>query len=204
MKIIALSKNAFDKMMFEKGIDYDNIAQQDKLVFISINNNPECATPGEIPFFPASHKNLSVMFFADVDKDQYVPLIDGSGRKVLARAMTQEQAKELYGFIKANVRPGKTDAVFIHCTMGVARSGAVASFIHDFVRGKWDTFKRDNPQIQPNAHVYRLLHEQWYDDPDFKTTTAVYPDGQEVTMQKNPAFDKRLTDGDAFQDARRV
>lgn len=166
MKILALSKNAFDKLMHEKGINYDNVEQQDKLIFISLNNNSECAVPGEVPYFPASAKNLKVMYFADVDKDQYVPLVDGSGRKVLARAFTVDQAKELYGFIKDTVKVGKTEAVIIHCTMGVARSGAVASFIHDYLKGDWQTFKRNNPQIQPNAHVYKLLRDQWYLDLD--------------------------------------
>jgi predicted protein tyrosine phosphatase len=176
MKILALSKNAFDKLMHEKGVNYSNVEQQDKLVFISLNNNLECAVESDQPYFPTNAKNLKVMFFADVDKDQYVPLIDGSKRKVLARAFTVDQAKELYGFIKDTVKEGKTEAVIIHCTMGVARSGAVASFIHDYLSGDWETFKRNNPQIQPNAHVYRLLHDQWYKDLEFPTQNTTNGD----------------------------
>lgn len=164
MKVLAMSKPAFDKLLFEKGVTPANVEQQDKLVFISLNNNLECSTPGEKPFFPSDKRNVKVMRFADTDKDSYVPLIDGSNRKVLAKAFTPRQASELYGFIKDNVIVGKTEAVLIHCTMGIARSGAVASFIHDFISGRWEVFKRDNPQIQPNAHVYRLLQEEWFKD----------------------------------------
>lgn len=194
MKILALSKNAFDKFMWDKGINQKNVEQQDKLVFISLNNNLECAVPGESPYFYNGPKNVKVMYFADVDKDQMVEHIAGSDKMVLARAMTVAQAKELYGFIKDTVKEGKTEAVIIHCTMGVARSGAVAAFIHDFVKGKWEVLKRNNPQIQPNTHVYRLLHAEWYGDEDFETQTVVYSDGKEVIIQKNPAFDKLLQD----------
>lgn len=177
MKILALSKNAFDRMMYEKGVDDTNVEQQDKLVFISLNNNFEIATQEDEPYFSASKKNLKVMFFADVDKDQYVKRLDNN-RKALAKAMTVAQAKELYGFIKDTVKVGKTEAVIIHCTMGVARSGAVASFIHDYLKGDWETFKRNNPQIQPNAHVYNLLRDQWYKDLDNQPKTST--DGKHV------------------------
>lgn len=185
MKILALSKNAFDKLMFEKGVNNDNVEQQDKLVFISLNNNPECAVPGEDPYFTKDAKNVKVMYFADVDKDQHVQLIDGSGRKVLAKAMTEDQAYDLYAFIKHTVGAKGAvplEAVIIHCTMGIARSGAVAAFIHDFVGGKWEELKRNNPQIQPNAHVYRLLHDEWYKDLEFPEG---WSDEKEMEFQKN-------------------
>lgn len=158
MKIIATSKASFDGMMFRKEITPLNVENQDKLAFISLNNTVPLSDYDN-PFFPTNKKNVKVMFFDDVSKDQSLPLLDGSNVKYEAKAFTVEQAKELYGFIK-DVIPGK-EAVMIHCTMGVSRSGAVASFIHDYVKGDWDTFKRNNPQIQPNAHVYKLLQDQW-------------------------------------------
>jgi hypothetical protein len=168
MKILAVSKTVFEQMMKDKGITPSNVEQQDKIVFISLNNNLECSLPGDEPFFPESKKNVKVMYFADVDKDEYVSLLDGSKRKVLARAFTPTQAEELFGFIRDTVRKGRIETVLIHCTMGVARSGAVASFIHDYLRGDWETFKRHNPQIQPNAHVYRLLQEACVNSQEFK------------------------------------
>lgn len=186
-----MSKPAFDKLLFEKGVTPANVEQQDKLVFISLNNNLECTVPGERPFFLSDKKNVKVMRFADVDKDAYVSLIDGSNRKVLAKAFTEKQAAELYGFIKDNVIVGRTEAVLIHCTMGIARSGAVASFIHDYLKGSWETFKRDNPQIQPNVHVYNLLSKQWFKDTLLENPITLKTEEFEVEVP-NPTSPEKL------------
>lgn len=165
MKILALSKVVFDRLMLEKKVTPANVEQQDRILFISINEDEDHLTDEYKPYFPEDKANVKVMHFSDVEKDQEVTKIDGSGDKILVKAMTQEQAADLYSFIKNNIK-GK-DAVLIHCTAGVSRSGAIASFIQDFVSGSWEMFKHDNPNILPNAHVYRLLHDEWYKDLEY-------------------------------------
>lgn len=164
MKILALSKKYFDDFLFYKGINSDNIYQQDKVLFISINNTEFTAGENDTPYLKNAI-NVKIIYFDDVEKDIDVANLDGSGTTIKAKAFTAEQAKELYSFIKNNIEGKET--VLIHCTAGVSRSGAVASFIHDFVGGNWDEFKRNNRYIVPNAHIYRLLHDEWYKDLEF-------------------------------------
>lgn len=165
MKILALSKTVFDRLMIEKKVTPDNVEKQDRILFISINEQEDNLTPEYHPYFPEDKKNVKVMHFSDVEHDMEVTSLDGSGRKHMVYAMTQEQAADLYSFIKNNIE-GK-EMVLIHCTLGVARSGAIAAFLNDYVSGSWELFKRDNSAIQPNAHVYRLLHDEWYKDLEY-------------------------------------
>ena len=190
MKILALSKQIFDRLMIEKRVTPANVEQQDRILFISINEQEDNLTPDYHPYFPEDKANVKVMYFSDVERDMEVTKLDNSGDKIMVYAMTKEQAADLYHFIKHNIK-GK-EAVLIHCTAGVSRSGAIASFIQDFVSGSWQLFKQDNPQIQPNAHVYRLLHDEWYKDLEFPDQTIMFEDGHRVTAMKNPDFDLNI------------
>lgn len=156
MKIIVLSRALFNEYLTRKGVTNENVEQQDKLFFISINNQDD-KTPN---FFTSNKKNVLNMTFADLEEDKELPIL-GENRTETFKAMTREQAAELYQFIKANK---DKEAVLIHCTAGVARSGAVGVFINDFIGGNYHELMRNNPSIQPNSHVYRLLHNEWYKD----------------------------------------
>lgn len=156
MKIIVLSRALFNEYLTRKGVTNENVEQQDKLFFISINNQDD-KTPS---FFTSNKKNVLNITFADLEEDKELPIL-GENRTETFKAMTREQAAELYTFIKANK---DKEAVLIHCTAGVARSGAVGVFINDFIGGNYHELMRNNPSIQPNPHVYRLLHDEWYKD----------------------------------------
>lgn len=155
MIVFALSKAMFNRYMAEKGVTPQNVEDQD-IAFISINNQDD----HEAPYFPENKKNVKVMVFADIDQDTYVPLV-GTGKTELVKAFTMEQARELYGFIKVNM---KRQGFLVHCTAGVARSGAVATFINDFAKGSYSDFIRKNPSIQPNTHVLQLLRKAHEED----------------------------------------
>lgn len=156
MKIIIASRALFIEYLTRKGITNENVETQDKVFFISINNQDD----KQPPYFSGNKTNVMNLTFADLEEDKELPII-GEERTELFKAMTREQAAELYAFIKANK---DKEAVMIHCTAGVARSGAVGVFINDFIGGDYNELKRNNPNIQPNSHVYRLLHDQWYKD----------------------------------------
>jgi predicted protein tyrosine phosphatase len=162
MQILATSKVIFDSYMKKKGITLENVESLDKVALISINN-PEKDFE---PYFKEDRANVKVMTFHDCDgTGGNIPIFNESPRAgtytVALQPFTREQAKELFAFIKANK---EKDTFLIHCTAGVARSGAVATFIQDYIGTDWEKFKRDNSSIQPNAHVYRLLHDEWYKD----------------------------------------
>lgn len=156
MKIIVVSRSIFNEYLTRKGITDANVEEQSKVFFISINNQHD----KQPPYFSGDKSNVKVMTFADLEEDKEL-LVIGENKTELFKAMTREQAADLYQFIKANK---DKEAVIIHCTLGVARSGAVGAFINDFTGSNWEEFKRVNPSVQPNPHVYRLLHDEWYKD----------------------------------------
>jgi predicted protein tyrosine phosphatase len=197
MQIFALPKIAFDQMLIDHKVTEENVEQQEKLAFISINNHER----DKEPYFKKDHPNVKVMWFDDVDQDYEVPSVGTPGKIIHVKAFTLEQAKELYAFIKANKH---RHTIFVHCTAGVARSGAVATFINDFVSGNWETFKRHNASIQPNAHVYRLLHDIWYEDHAFndsitgKQIQEIYPNSKiSVVSDSGPSrYEETAPNGD--------
>lgn len=156
MKIIVLSRALFNEYLTRKGVTLDNVEQQEKIFFISIHNQEDTVPP----FFASDKSNVINLTFSDLEEDKELPVI-GENRTELFKAMTSEQASALYKFIKANK---DKEAVLIHCTAGVARSGAVGVFINDFMGGDYLEFKRNNPHIQPNPHVYNLLRKEWIND----------------------------------------
>lgn len=145
MKVFATSKRQFDSLMISKGIDSDNVHLKEQSFFISINDT--CGTE-EVPYFKPS-KNVLVLFFDDVDHDFQ------SGEHFI-KAFTSEQAVEVLEFIQKHK---EKESCIIHCTAGVSRSGAVATFVNDNFGGsdKID-FDKNNPYILPNALVLQLLN----------------------------------------------
>lgn len=162
MQILAVPKNLFDETLKSKGITDENVEKQDKFAFISINNTNEIKDEffNNTPYFSANKSNVIRLWFDDVLEDHSFEKIGGG--KIELKAITHEQAKELFQFIKKN---SDKEVFFIHCTAGICRSGAVAAFIQDYI-GKltWQEFKRQNPHISPNSTVYRMLHDVWYND----------------------------------------
>lgn len=51
------------------------------------------------------------------------------------------------------------DKLYVHCSAGVARSGAIGEVVNDFFGLSYDTFKRINPQVVPNTTVKIKLHQ---------------------------------------------
>lgn len=51
--------------------------------------------------------------------------------------------------------------VFVHCSAGVSRSGAIGEFARTLAQLDYDMYKRTNPQVVPNTCVLRALHEAY-------------------------------------------
>lgn len=142
MKITVLNKITFDDVMSRNNITDDNVIEVSDTFFISIND-----TTGAIsaPHFKNGHQNVKIMFFDDTDID-----IPTKGKK----AFTIKQAEELIGFINDNI--DKSNCI-VHCSAGISRSGAVGTFINDFMGQNHFDFMRNNPMVKPNPHVKRTL-----------------------------------------------
>lgn len=156
MKIIATSRAIFEMHMVRNKVTSDNVEEFKNIAFISINNQDD----KEPPYFPKDKENVKVLVFGDINEDITVPLLD-TREMVVIKAMTVAQAQELYEFIKKHQ---DKETIIVHCTAGIARSGAIATFINDYTSSNWDEFRRLNPHIVPNHHVYKLLHDCWYED----------------------------------------
>jgi predicted protein tyrosine phosphatase len=73
--------------------------------------------------------------------------------------MSEEQALEVVNFVE---KMNDSSKVYVHCTAGVSRSGAVGAFINDYFGGNWEKFKFENPQVIPNSHISSLLKKIYY------------------------------------------
>ena len=123
MKVLVLSKREFDKMMDYTFVNDDNVEEKD-IMIISVCSPPDDnrhsfkSQKNRELWFKREHPNVKIMYFGDygehhLDKVEYL--------------FTNEQAKELYEFIKIN--KDKSRAI-IHCGAGISRSGAIGVFIH--------------------------------------------------------------------------
>jgi len=108
-------------------------------------------------FFHKEHSNVFITRFGDYSEETI-------NKKDIIKdsCFSKKEAKRMVEFIKRN--KDKSLAI-IHCTAGISRSGAVGTFIYEFF-GHYDyfKFKRQNPTIQPNMHVLKLLREAMYDN----------------------------------------
>jgi predicted protein tyrosine phosphatase len=151
-------------MMQYLDINDSNVELQD-CMFISINSSHK----GELLYgaqtnieshFKRQHSNVMIMHFGDYG-EEFVNKIKHEGPTGI---FTEYKAHKLYKFIKANQQK---KMALIHCGAGISRSGAVGSFIYDLY-GKdtmtWEEFKRKNPRIQPNAHILKLLRNEYEKD----------------------------------------
>lgn len=169
MKILIFSKHEFNNFMSYNVIDDNNVESKDMMV-ISINNWQEYAK-GEKPrhqpasihsHFDRNHSNVLIMHFGDYS-EEFVLRVEHEGPTGI---FNEHKAKKLYQFIKAN--KDKSIAV-IHCGAGISRSGAIGVFIWEmFGIGNWQDFKRKNPRIQPNGHVYKLLNTEKNKDTSYE------------------------------------
>jgi predicted protein tyrosine phosphatase len=152
MKVYAIGKKSFEDIMKSTNLDDTNIENKKDTCLISITDPDEGERVFE-HYFKENHKNVLNLKFGDVDRDIKT-------KHGICNAMSKEQAKECYDFIKEN---RDVQYWIIHCTMGISRSGAIAQFINDFF-GVDEHFNRNNPYISPNPHVSSLLKIEMYND----------------------------------------
>src|SRR6056300_1637684 len=120
MKIKSYAKTEFLDFLDILGIN-DNTVTTLNEYFICIDNYWDNSSP-----FKQDYHNVINLQFDDVLQDGYKHIEQG---KVFARAMTHEQAEQLFNFI--DVIPDDA-AVRIYCFHGESRSIAIKNFIDSF------------------------------------------------------------------------
>lgn len=135
--------NILSKPMFEKWIVpklKENFDKDTMYISILDPDNPN-------NFFPDSD-NYKTLWFYDLEE----PVGN-------YKIFDEDLAKETLDFILNN--KDKKMCV-VHCSAGVARSGAVGEFVNDILgTDDWSTFKKRNPAILPNTLVKTLLNREY-------------------------------------------
>lgn len=135
-----------ESLLTDKGI-------YDKIAFISILDTSEslkyAGEEDNSHFFKKPNRSVLNVEFDDVDCDTN---IDG----YCFKAISQEQADEIFDFIENNV--GKT--FLIHCRAGKSRSAAIGQFIKEIYSDIYSENKYDWKTY--NHCVYRKLYRSFY------------------------------------------
>ncbi|MDX1985648.1 MAG: tyrosine-protein phosphatase [Candidatus Obscuribacter sp.] len=111
------------------------------------------------PVFGESERVLTVrfddvspeMFESQTVYERILSQMEELGRPY--RTFTEEQARAILQFALPFHRLAEAVELFVHCTMGVSRSGAIASYLAELCQVDMQTFGRLNPQIVPNQLV---------------------------------------------------
>lgn len=172
MQILILGRKVFKDYMNTKGITPENVESLKDVFMISVQDDTD---DKYVPVFSENKKNVLVQSFSDVEEDTPVTII-GTNTEIIAKAFSPEQAKEMYNFIMANK---EKKFCIIHCTAGISRSGAVGTFVSEVVGKNYLDLKKENPAIQPNMHVLKLLRQARLEDVrsswvDFELDTNQY------------------------------
>ena len=151
MNITILSKNNFEDLLIKNGINDNTVSDSKNDLFISILD-----TDGHLgQHFKSEHDNVLILHFDDCSEDLDIPII-GQDQIRSLRTLDVIQAKRILDFIDRNK---DRENLFIHCTAGVSRSGAVGTFICEYTGSDFTTFKKKNPNILPNPHVLSVLNK---------------------------------------------
>ena len=148
MKIFAYSKGKFNRYMKEQGINDSNVESYDIYAFISILDVTGLDCNGH---FEKNHKNVLIQHFGDYGESEEVKK-SGPGH------FNNEQAKEIIEFVEKNK---DKQIIIVHCAGGIARSGAICTFINDLYGNTYKEFFNDNRQIQPNYAILHRLRQEY-------------------------------------------
>lgn len=101
---------------------------------------------------------LEIRFWDITKSKQTHLLVDGTFREETIHPINEEQADELYQFLKDN----SDKNLIVSCYQGVCRSGAVAQFCEKYFHYDWlEGFKK---KAHPNTFVYQRLVDAWAKD----------------------------------------
>lgn len=141
MKIIAYPRFYFCKIK-------DDLINNNRCALISILNYDD--TEKIIEDIPGKSVTLT---FDDIGRYDIIPedLLSPYCNMIL---FNKEHAEKIINFQKTLGK--EIEYIIIHCTAGVSRSGAIATFLQEIYNDDNDWFIKNN-NIHPNIHVLTLL-----------------------------------------------
>ena len=138
---------AVSKRIFDNNFSNKDFVHYDYACFISILDVDNTEKK-----FDLSLDNVLQVHMWDVEEDTYK-----NNNKIYLKP-SDEELQRIVDFVNKNK---DKKAFVVHCSAGISRSGAVATYIrekfYDDVDHKW--FKKENPWIQPNLYILNRLRE---------------------------------------------
>ena len=142
IKILILNRNEF--------INYINKHQYNpNIAYISVNDT--IGPYSQSPLENKDYKNSLILHFDDVIQDgQPSPTVNSTN----TRSFSVEQAHKIIDFVNKN----KYRHFIIHCVAGISRSGAIGTFISNYINNvDYNFFKKYNTRIAPNMYILTTL-----------------------------------------------
>jgi predicted protein tyrosine phosphatase len=131
---------------------FDYINTYDELyniAFISINDT--IGPYSESPLKNINNISKLILHFDDVIEDNQP---SPTNRTNNTRSFRLAQAQQILSFIEDN----KNKNFIVHCVAGISRSGAVGTFISNYLDNvDYEFFKKYNTQIAPNIFILTSL-----------------------------------------------
>lgn len=140
MKINVFSRDHIKWLIEKQKVDFDRVN------IISINSFASKELHNELnemqTLIGCNNPNVLFLEFDDVTIEE-ADLVNSNNEKLHVKAMTVEQAKQIINFILKTFNQNKD--LYVHCTAGISRSGAVGLFANQFV----------NRYIKPNEEEFQ-------------------------------------------------
>lgn len=152
MKIRVLSKNHFDMILPKMELSEENAIRDKSKAFISILNSD---TPNS-SYFRNEARNILKLVFDDITREELDRLKKRGDRQVENLILfNKEHADKIIEFLETNK---DIETLFVHCSAGVSRSGAVGTFANDlYGEQTFFEFCNSNPIIRPNSFILATL-----------------------------------------------
>ena len=148
MRVRVLSKLKFDELLPRIGVTNDNADTHKNLAFISIVNSDT-----KDSFFKENKSNVLILVFDDATDEENVRRIKLGLNEL--QLFTTNDGKQIIEFVENNLN---VETVYIHCSAGRSRSGAVGTFINDvWGEQSFHNFLESNPTVSPNYFILALL-----------------------------------------------
>lgn len=146
----AMSKQSFVNYCQQVGFNDNNIDDKNVAIIEILDSS---YSHYNLPYyngyntavFKNEHPNVLIQVFDDTEKES-----DS------VKVIENDQAQYIFDFINNNIDKKK---FIVHCSAGISRSGAVATFIYEYLKFlNYDVKFIDRNVVRPNQEVLRKLH----------------------------------------------
>ena len=109
------------------------------------------------PIFEKDTDRTITLFFDDIYPCRWI--YSNKKDKYPYKFCSSEDAKKIVEFIQRHSKSDKKETLYVQCTLGIYRSGAVARYALKYSRMNISDFYRLNKKISPNGWILDKLVE---------------------------------------------